>query len=168
MKLKKLVSVALAGAMAFSLTACGGSDTAATTAAAKEEAKATEAAKEVAPAAPEAGDLDKTIAHVVGQLGDKSFSDSAETGMKTLREEGYKVGVIRPITLWPFPVKAFQEAKNAKAFLSVEMSMGQMVEDIKLATECRTPVYFFGRTGGIIPTPEEIIEEVKKIAKEIK
>ena len=95
MKLKKLVSVALAGVMALSLTACGGSDTAATTAAAaKEEAKATEAAKEVAPAAPAAGDLDKTIAHVVGQLGDKSFSDSAETGMKTLREEGWDAKTI--------------------------------------------------------------------------
>ena len=96
MKLKKLVSVALAGAMAFSLTACGGSDTAATTAAAKEEAKATEAAKEAAPAekAEATGDLDKTIAHVVGQLGDKSFSDSAETGMKTLREEGWDAKTI--------------------------------------------------------------------------
>ena len=91
-----------------------------------------------------------------------------ESAVKTLREEGYKVGVIRPITLWPFPVKAYKEAKNAKAFLSVEMSMGQMVEDIKLATEGKAPVYFFGRTGGIIPTPEEIVEEVKKIAKEIK
>ena len=91
-----------------------------------------------------------------------------ESAVKTLREEGYKVGVIRPITLWPFPEKAFKAAKNAKAFLSVEMSMGQMVEDIKLATECRAPVYFFGRTGGIIPTPAEIVEEVKKIAKEIK
>jgi len=91
-----------------------------------------------------------------------------ESAVKTLREEGYKVGVIRPITLWPFPVKAYKEAKNAKAFLSVEMSMGQMVEDIKLATEGRAPVYFFGRTGGIIPTPAEIVEEVKKIAKEIK
>lgn len=90
-----------------------------------------------------------------------------ESAVKTLRAEGYKVGVIRPITLWPFPVKAYQAAKNAKAFLSVEMSMGQMVEDIKLATEGRAPVYFFGRTGGIIPTPAEIIEEVKKIAKEI-
>lgn len=91
-----------------------------------------------------------------------------ESAVKTLREEGHKVGVIRPITLWPFPVKAYKEAKNAKAFLSVEMSMGQMVEDIKLATEDKAPVYFFGRTGGIIPTPEEIVEEVKKIAKEIK
>ena len=97
MKLKKLVSVALAGVMALSLTACGGSDTAATTAAAaKEEAKATEAAKDAAPEAKAeaTGDLDKTIAHVVGQLGDKSFSDSAETGMKVLREEGWDAKTI--------------------------------------------------------------------------
>ena len=97
MKLRKLVSVALAGAMAFSLTACGGSETAATTAAAKEEAKATEAAKDAAPAAPAAdaaSDIEKSIAHVVGQLGDKSFSDSAETGMKVLREEGWDAKTI--------------------------------------------------------------------------
>ena len=97
MKLKKLVSVALAGAMALSLTACGGGETAATTAAAKEEAKATEA-----PAAPaateaaktEAADLDKTICHVVGNLGDKSFSDSAEAGMTVLRGEGWDAKTI--------------------------------------------------------------------------
>ena len=92
-----------------------------------------------------------------------------ESAVKTLRNEGYKVGVIRPITLWPFPEKIYKEAaKTAKAFLSVEMSMGQMVEDIKLSVEGKAPVYFYGRTGGIIPTPAEIIEEVKKIAEEIK
>ena len=91
MKLKKLVSVALAGAMALSLTACGGGETAATTAAAKEDgaATATEAAKTDAT-----GDLDKTIAHVVGNLGDKSFSDSAEAGMVTLRSEGWDAKTI--------------------------------------------------------------------------
>ena len=92
-----------------------------------------------------------------------------ESAVKTLRSEGYKVGVIRPITLWPFPEKIYKEAaKTAKAFLSVEMSMGQMVEDIKLSVDGKAPVYFYGRTGGIIPTPAEIIEEVKKIAEEIK
>ncbi len=92
-----------------------------------------------------------------------------ESAVKTLREEGYKVGVIRPITLWPFPEKAFKEAaKTAKAFLSVEMSMGQMVEDIKLSVDGKAPVYFYGRTGGIIPSPDEIVDEVKKILKEIK
>ena len=92
-----------------------------------------------------------------------------ESAVKTLRDEGYKVGVIRPITLWPFPEKIYKKAaKNAKAFLSVEMSMGQMVEDIKIAVEGKAPVYFYGRTGGIIPTPAEIIEEVRKIAESIK
>ncbi len=91
-----------------------------------------------------------------------------ESAVKQLREEGYKVGIIRPITLWPFPEKAYREAaETAKAFLSVEMSTGQMIEDIKLAVNGKIPVHFFGRTGGIIPTPKEIIDEVKKIAREI-
>ena len=93
----------------------------------------------------------------------------AKNAIVKAREEGIKVGLIRPITLWPFPKAPFQKAADkVKAFISVELSMGQMVEDIKLATEGKAPVYFFGRTGGIIPTPEEIVEEVKKIAKEIK
>lgn len=88
-----------------------------------------------------------------------------ESAVKQLRAEGYKAGVIRPITLWPYPAEIFKKtAKTAKAFLSVEMSMGQMVEDIKLAVNGQAPVYFFGRTGGVIPTPEEVIAEVKKIA----
>lgn len=89
-----------------------------------------------------------------------------ETAVKILRDEGIKVGVIRPITLWPFPEKVFQSVKP-KAFLSVEMSTGQMVEDIKLACECSVPVYFYGRTGGIIPTPDEIVNKVKSIMKEV-
>lgn len=88
-----------------------------------------------------------------------------ESAVKTVRQEGLKVGVIRPITLWPFPEKIFQKAADtAKAFLSVEMSMGQMVEDVKLAVNGKAPVHFFGRTGGIIPTPQEIAEEIRKIA----
>ena len=89
-----------------------------------------------------------------------------ETAVKSLREEGIKVGVIRPITLWPFPEKIFKTVKP-KAFLSVEMSTGQMIEDIKLACECSAPVYFCGRTGGIIPTPDEVAEKVKSIMKEV-
>lgn len=89
----------------------------------------------------------------------------AESAVKELRKEGIKVGMIRPITLWPFPAEIFAKtAKTAKAFLSVEMSMGQMVEDVRLAVNGAAPVYFYGRTGGIIPTPAEIIAEVKKIA----
>ncbi len=89
----------------------------------------------------------------------------AESAVKELRQEGIKVGMIRPITLWPFPTEIFAKAaKTAKAFLSVEMSMGQMVEDVRLAVNGAAPVYFYGRTGGIIPTPAEIVAEVKKIA----
>lgn len=88
-----------------------------------------------------------------------------ETAVKSLREEGIKVGVIRPITLWPFPEKVYKSVKP-KAFLSVEMSTGQMVEDIKLACECSAPVYFTGRTGGVIPTPDEVIKKVREILKE--
>lgn len=90
-----------------------------------------------------------------------------ETAVKTLRSEGIKVGVIRPVTLWPFPEKVYKTV-HPKAFLSVEMSTGQMVEDIKLACECSAPVYFFGRTGGVIPTPDEVVAKVKEILEEVK
>ncbi len=87
----------------------------------------------------------------------------AKSAIAKLREEGYKVGLIRPITLWPFPVKAFSNADKYKAFLSVEMSAGQMVDDVRLAVNGRAPVEFFGRMGGNIPSPEEIIKKVKEM-----
>ncbi len=81
------------------------------------------------------------------------------------REQGRKVGLIRPITLWPFPVDALQKAAaHARNFLVVEMSMGQMVDDVKLSIDCKVPVHFFGRTGGIIPTPTEVLGEIEKLA----
>ena len=80
------------------------------------------------------------------------------------REEGLKVGMLRPKTLWPFPVNEVNEAcKNAKNVLCVEMSMGQMIDDVKLAINCSKPVAFFGRTGGVIPKPAEVLEEIKKL-----
>jgi len=80
------------------------------------------------------------------------------------RKQGIKAGLIRPITLWPFPDKAIQKAaKNAKAFLCVEMSMGQMVDDVKLAVNGKRPVHFYGRTGGIIPTPREVFDKIKEM-----
>lgn len=80
-----------------------------------------------------------------------------------LKEQGINVGLIRPITLWPFPEKAFNELPSTvKGLLSVEMSMGQMVDDIKIATAGRLPVSFFGRTGGMIPSPEEVVAAVKE------
>lgn len=88
-----------------------------------------------------------------------------KNAIKLAKEEGINVGIIRPITLWPFPVQAFEETiNNTKyGYLAVEMSMGQMVEDVKLAVLGRKPVHFFGRTGGIIPTPAEILEQIKNI-----
>lgn len=81
----------------------------------------------------------------------------------TFREEGKKVGMIRPQTLWPFPVKAFNNP-NCKLYVSIEMSMGQMIDDIKLAIECKAPVKFFGKAGGLVPAAYEIIEHVKEFA----
>jgi len=93
-----------------------------------------------------------------------SMARIAKAAVRKAREQGLKVGLLRPITLWPFPKQAFlQTAERAKAFLCVEMSMGQMVEDVRLAVECRRPVSFFGRTGGIIPTPEEVLEAIKSM-----
>lgn len=77
------------------------------------------------------------------------------------RKQGVKVGLIRPITLWPFPVDAIKKAAGtAKKLLTVEMSMGQMVDDVKLACECKIPVEFYGRTGGLIPTPKEVYDKI--------
>jgi 2-oxoglutarate ferredoxin oxidoreductase subunit alpha len=88
----------------------------------------------------------------------------AKSAVNDARAQGIKAGLFRPKTLWPFPVKELNEAaKNAKKLLSVEMSMGQMVDDIKLAINCSKPVEFFGRTGGVIPTPVEVLGEIKRI-----
>jgi 2-oxoglutarate ferredoxin oxidoreductase subunit alpha len=85
------------------------------------------------------------------------------------RKEGIKVGLIRPITLWPFPKKVLAEAADqVKAFVSVELSMGQMIEDVKLATECRKPVTLCNRTGGMIPTPDQVLESIRNMVKEDK
>ena len=90
----------------------------------------------------------------------------ARSAVNKAREEGLKVGLVRPITLWPFPTDAIQRAAaQAKQLLVVEMSMGQMVDDVRLASECKVPVHFYGRTGGIIPTPKEVLGEIKKLLK---
>ena len=83
------------------------------------------------------------------------------------RKEGIKVGLIRPITLWPFPKAPLAEAADkVKGFISVELSMGQMIEDVRLATQCRKPVALCNRTGGMIPTPEQVLESIRNMAKE--
>lgn len=86
--------------------------------------------------------------------------------METARKKGMRVGLIRPITLWPFPEKVI--AKNVdklKAFLVLEMSLGQMVEDVRLATDGKCPVYFYGRPGGGIPEVDIIVDRIEKILK---
>ena len=88
----------------------------------------------------------------------------ARNAILLLKEQGLKVGLIRPITLWPFPMKAFDAIPaSCKAILSVEMSMGQMIDDIKIASNGRWPVEFYGRAGGMIPTPEAIRDKVVEI-----
>lgn len=96
----------------------------------------------------------------------------ALTAIDMLRAEGIKVGLFRPITLWPFPEKALREltwADHVKAVLDVEMSStGQMIDDVRLAVEGHKPISYTGRAGGVIPTVEEIIEAAKKALKEVK
>ena len=87
----------------------------------------------------------------------------AKNAINEARKQGVKVGMIRPITLWPFPVAPFKAAADkVKSFISVELSMGQMIEDIKLATECKKPVYLCNRAGGIIPSPDEVLAAIVK------
>ena len=84
------------------------------------------------------------------------------------REAGIKMGLFRPITLWPYPEKRIGELagrERVKFFLSVEMNTGQMVEDVRLGVNGQKPVYFYGRQGGIIPTPEEIVNAAKEHIK---
>ncbi|MCX7923356.1 MAG: 3-methyl-2-oxobutanoate dehydrogenase subunit VorB [Clostridia bacterium] len=86
--------------------------------------------------------------------------------IKMAEKEGIKVGLIRPITLWPFPERAFQKyADVPKAFLTVELNAGQMLEDVKLAVNGKKPVHFYGRMGGMLPTQQEILDKIKDILK---
>lgn len=84
------------------------------------------------------------------------------------RKEGIKVGMIRPITLWPFPNEPFKKAApHLKHIISVELSMGQMIEDVKLACECCCPVTLCNRVGGMIPDPLQVLERIKEVNKEV-
>jgi 2-oxoglutarate/2-oxoacid ferredoxin oxidoreductase subunit alpha len=83
------------------------------------------------------------------------------------REKGIKVGLLRPITLYPFPEKAISElADKTQFFLSIEMNAGQMVQDVKLAVNGKCPVHFYGRMGGMIPTPEEVLNKIEALVEE--
>jgi 2-oxoglutarate ferredoxin oxidoreductase subunit alpha len=85
------------------------------------------------------------------------------SAVELLRQDGIKAGMIRPITLWPYPGDAIRRrAGQVKFFLACEMSMGQMVEDVRLAVEGARPVYFYGRSGGNVPAPAEIVGAVKQ------
>ena len=85
------------------------------------------------------------------------------------RKQGVKVGLIRPITLWPFPKAAFKKAaEHAKAFLSVELNMGQMIEDVQLAIEGKAPVTLCNRAGGMIPDPKQVLDSILEINGGIK
>ena len=91
-----------------------------------------------------------------------SASRIAENAMELAREQGIKVGLFRPITLWPFPEKAICEcAKGKKGILVAEINAGQMVEDVRLAVNGAIPVEHFGRLGGIVPEPEEIVNALR-------
>ena len=90
----------------------------------------------------------------------------AKNAVVTARSEGIKVGLIRPITLWPFPVAPIAAAADkVKAFISVELNMGQMIEDIRLYSQCKKPVTLCNRTGGMIPSPDQVLESIRKVEK---
>jgi Pyruvate:ferredoxin oxidoreductase and related 2-oxoacid:ferredoxin oxidoreductases, alpha subunit len=95
-----------------------------------------------------------------------AYGSSARICQKAVeiaREQGIKVGLLRPITLFPYPTKAIQAMLGQlKAILAVEMSAGQMVEDVRLAVNGKVPVEHFGRLGGMIPTPNEVVDSLKK------
>lgn len=91
----------------------------------------------------------------------------AKNVIKQAGEIGIKVGLIRPITLWPFPEKVISaacEREGLKAFLDLELNAGQMLEDVKLAVNGKKPVEFYGRTGGMIPTQDEVLDKIKEMA----
>ena len=84
--------------------------------------------------------------------------------MHAAREKGLKVGLVNTRSSVPFPDQAVSDAcAHAKEVLCVEMNMGQMIDDVKLAIRCSKPVHFFGRTGGVIPKPSEVLHEIHQI-----
>jgi 2-oxoglutarate ferredoxin oxidoreductase subunit alpha len=87
----------------------------------------------------------------------------ASTAIERARDQGIRAGLFRPISLWPFPSQALWSlAPDLRAIVVVEMSAGQMIEDVRLAVEGRTPVFFEGRTGGMVPTPGEVVKAVSR------
>ena len=86
----------------------------------------------------------------------------AQKAIEIARQEGIKVGLFRPITLWPFPKKEIDEiASGKKGILVAEINAGQMVDDVRLAINGKEPVEYFGRLGGVVPEPDEIVDALK-------
>ena len=95
----------------------------------------------------------------------------AKSAAENLRKQGIKAGVFRPITLWPFPMKRLREIaemESVKTFVDVEMSLGQMLDDVNLAVAERKPVKFYGRAGGVIPTVSEVEQAAREAYEEVK
>ena len=90
----------------------------------------------------------------------------SQNAVDAARAKGIRAGMLRPITLWPFPEKALKAAADqCKAFVSVELNMGQMIEDVRLAIECKRPVSLCCRTGGMIPSPDEVLSAIERAAE---
>jgi 2-oxoglutarate ferredoxin oxidoreductase subunit alpha len=88
----------------------------------------------------------------------------ARTAVARLREAGLATGLFRPVTLWPFPSDEIAGlARLVRGFLVVELSAGQMVEDVRLAVEGRAPVFFEGRMGGVVPTPGDVVDAIRRL-----
>ncbi len=90
------------------------------------------------------------------------------TVVREARADGLKVGLLRPVTLWPFPSGRIAElAEEVESILVVEMNAGQMVEDVQLAVRDRAPVHFYGRTGGVVPFPDEILAKLQALNRTV-
>lgn len=88
----------------------------------------------------------------------------AKTAIRQAREEGIKAGLFRPITVFPFPYAELREAAQGKQILDTELNAGQMLEDVRLAVRDEVPITFYGKMGGVVPLPDDILEEIKKLA----
>ena len=92
----------------------------------------------------------------------------SKNAINAARAKGIKAGLVRPITVWPFPKAPLKKAaEHCKEFISVELSMGQMIEDVRLSIDCARPVSLCSRVGGLIPTPEEVLASIEAAAKRI-
>ncbi len=95
-----------------------------------------------------------------------SVGRTCKTVVKEARAEGIKVGLLRPISLWPYPQPRLRElAAGKRGILVAEMSAGQMLEDVRLAVEGRCPVAFYGRTGGVMPLPDETLDALHHLVQ---